>query len=185
MANNDLVSGFDNDKDDSLKIDLKVIDGVKDGLMLVLNGYIDTYNSTSFQKRTTRAIDAGFIKLIFDCGSLNYVSSTGIGSFTAFLKIVKSAGGDLVLFNIQPKVFEVFQLLGFSQFFNIRDNIDEAFNFFQSETSAESSFSSAFPQVFDCPICSKKLKATKAGRFRCSECKTILAVDENGKVFLG
>ena len=32
----------------------------------------------------------------------------------------------LVLLEIQPKVYEVFQLLGFSQFFNIKDNLDEA-----------------------------------------------------------
>ncbi|MDR2468307.1 MAG: STAS domain-containing protein, partial [Spirochaetaceae bacterium] len=141
------------------------------------------YNSASFQKRTTRAVDAGFIKLIFNCSGLNYVSSTGIGSFTTFLKMVKSAGGDLVLFDVQPKVFEVFQLLGFSQFFNIRDNMEDAVSFFEGK--AKMPYSASFPRIFDCPICGKKLKATKAGRFRCSECKTILAVDENGQVFLG
>jgi hypothetical protein len=30
-----------------------------------------------------------------------------------------------------------------------------------------------------------ELKAGKPGRFRCSECKTILAIDNNGQVFLG
>ena len=42
-----------------------------------------------------------------------------------------------------------------------------------------------FPKIFKCPICGKKLKATKPGRFRCSECKTILAIDNSGQVFLG
>ncbi|MCP4178729.1 MAG: anti-sigma F factor antagonist, partial [bacterium] len=45
--------------------------------------------------------------------------------------------------------------------------------------------SDIFPKIFRCPICSKKLKASKAGRFRCSECKTILAIDNSGQVFLG
>ncbi|MDX9958981.1 MAG: anti-sigma F factor antagonist, partial [Spirochaetia bacterium] len=44
---------------------------------------------------------------------------------------------------------------------------------------------SAFPKIFSCPICNKKLKAAKPGRFRCSECKTILAIDNSGQVFLG
>ena len=121
--------------------------------------------------------------MIFHCSGLNYVSSTGIGSFTAFLKAVKPRGGDLVLLEIQPKVYEVFQLLGFSQFFNIKDNLDEAIEFFtKGGTKVESE---VFPKIFKCPICSKKLKAVKAGRFRCSECKTILAIDNNGQVFLG
>ena len=71
-------------------------------LILFLTGYIDTYNSNFFQKKVTRAIEQGYIRLIFHCGGLNYVSSTGIGSFTAFLKAVKPRGGDIVLLEIQP-----------------------------------------------------------------------------------
>ena len=183
MANNEIVDGFDDEKDESLKIKLQKVDGVEGCLVLNLTGYIDTYNSNYFQKRVARAIEAGFIKLIFQCGGLNYVSSTGIGSFTAFLKSVKPKGGDLVLLEIQPKVYEVFQLLGFSQFFTIKDNLDDSINFFRSGDAIESV--SIFPKVFSCPICSKKLKVTKPGRFRCSECKTILAIDNAGQVFLG
>jgi anti-anti-sigma factor len=183
MANNDIVSGFDEEKDDSLKIRLQKIDGVDGGLVLYLTGYIDTYNSNFFQKRVSRAIENGYTRLIFHCGGLNYVSSTGIGSFTAFLKSVKPRGGDLVLLEIQPKVYEVFQLLGFSQFFNIKDSLDEAVEFFSKGGASQRS--DVFPKIFKCPICGKRLKAVKAGRFRCSECKTILAIDTAGQVFLG
>lgn len=183
MSNNDIVPGFDDEKDDSLKIRLQKVDSVDGGLVLFLTGYIDTYNSNFFQKRVTRAIEAGFTRQIFHCGGLNYVSSTGIGSFTAFLKAVKPRGGDIVLLEIQPKVYEVFQLLGFSQFFNIKDNLDEAVEYFVK--GGKVSKTDFFPKVFKCPICSRKLKANKAGRFRCSECKTILAIDNSGQVFLG
>ncbi len=183
MSNNDIVTGFDEEKDDSLRIKLQAVEGVEGCLVLFLTGYIDTYNSNFFQKRVTKAIEAGFIKLIFNCSGLNYVSSTGIGSFTAFLKAVRPRGGDLVLLEIQPKVYEVFQLLGFSQFFNIKDNLTEAVEFFGASGGTKSS--DVFPKIFQCPICSKKLKATKSGRFRCSECKTILAIDNSGQVFLG
>jgi len=183
MNNNEIVPGFDEEKDESLKIRLQKVDSIDGCLILYLTGYIDTYNSNFFQKRVNRAIESGFIRLIFHCSGLNYVSSTGIGSFTAFLKAVKPRGGDLVLLDTQPKVYEVFQLLGFSQFFNIKDNLDEAIEFFtKGGTKVESE---VFPKIFKCPICSKKLKAVKAGRFRCSECKTILAIDNNGQVFLG
>ncbi|MDR1148869.1 MAG: STAS domain-containing protein [Spirochaetaceae bacterium] len=183
MVNDTIIPGFDSDRDDSLRIDLKKIAGVDGGLSLSLTGYIDTYNSNSFQKRVQKAIEHGYKRLIFNCGGLNYVSSTGIGSFTAFLKSLKGIGGDIVLLDVQPKVYEVFQLLGFSQFFNIRDNQDDAENYFRGSNQVETNM--AFPHNFNCPICSKRLKAVKAGRFRCSECKTILAVDETGNVFLG
>jgi len=184
MNNNEIVPGFDDEKDDSLKIKLQKVDAVEGCLVLYLTGYIDTYNSNFFQKRVNRAVEANYIRLIFNCAGLNYVSSTGIGSFTAFLKAVKPRGGDLVLLEIQPKVYEVFQLLGFSQFFNIKDNLEEATEFF-SKGSQIAGSANVFPKIFKCPICSKKLKATKSGRFRCSECKTILAIDNSGQVFLG
>jgi len=185
MNNNDIVPGFDDEKDESLKIRLQRLDGVDHALVLYLTGYIDTYNSNFFQKRVLKAIDSGFNRIVFHCSGLNYVSSTGIGSFTAFLKTVKPKGGEVVLLEIQPKVFEVFQLLGFSQFFNIKDSLDDAVRFFSSSSSGEGPDSGIFPKKFNCPICSKKLQASKAGRFRCSECKTILAIDNAGQVFLG
>ncbi len=180
--NNNLVPGFDDEKDDSLKITLDKISDVDKGLTLYLTGYIDTYNSSLFQKRIAKVVESGFVNLIFNCASLNYVSSTGIGSFTAFLKMVKPKGGDIVLLEIQPKVYEVFQLLGFSQFFNIKDSMGEAIAFFKQGTPV---VSSVFPKIFSCPVCSKRLKATRSGRFRCSECKSILAIDQQGQVFLG
>jgi anti-anti-sigma factor len=183
MTNNEIVPGFDDEKDDGLKIRLQELSEIQGGLILYLTGYIDTYNSNIFQNRVQKAIENGCIHLIFHCGGLNYVSSTGIGSFTAFLKAVKPRNGNLVLLDIQPKVYEVFQLLGFSQFFNIKENLDDAINFFRND--AQETSASVFPRVFACPICSKKLKALKPGRFRCSECKSILAVDNIGQVFLG
>ena len=182
MSNNNIVPGFDDERDDSLKISLEKIDAVPNGLGIYLNGYIDTYNSNFFQKKITKVVEAGFSNLIFNCSALNYVSSTGIGSFTSFLKMLKPKGGDIVLLEIQPKVYEVFQLLGFSQFFNIKDTADDAIAFFKQGAPVAESI---FPKVFACPMCNKHLRATRSGRFRCSECKSILAIDGQGQVFLG
>ncbi len=181
-GNNNIIPGFDDERDDSLKIVLEKADSIQDGIFIYLNGYIDTYNSNFFQKKITSIVEAGFVNLVFNCSALNYVSSTGIGSFTAFLKMLKPKGGDIVLLEIQPKVYEVFQLLGFSQFFNIRASSEEAINYFRSGASAADA---VFPKVFSCPVCQKHLRATRAGRFRCSECKSIIAIDEKGVVSLG
>ena len=137
MSNNDIVPGFDNERDESLKIKLENAPGIEKCLVLTLSGRIDTDNSAYFQKHIQKLVEAGFMKLIFNCASLDYVSSTGIGSFTSFLKLLKPKGGDLVLLEIQPKVFEVFQLLGFSQFFTIKKSLEEAIGFFNSDTKKD------------------------------------------------
>ena len=182
-TNNNIIPGFDADRDDSLAISLKKAEGINRGIFIYLSGYIDTYNSNYFQKQVTKVIEAGYINLIFNCSALNYVSSTGIGSFTVFLKVIKPKGGDVVLQEIQPKVYEVFQLLGFSQFFNIKSTSEEAIAFFKNGGS--SADSAIFPLVISCPVCNKKLRATKAGRFRCSGCRSIIAINETGDVSLG
>ena len=183
MFNNDIVPGFDDDKDESFKIVLQKVPDVAACLVLELDGYIDTYNSSFFQKRIQRAVDSGYVRLIFNCSGLNYISSTGIGAFTAFLKMLKPKGGDVVLLDVQPKVFEVFQLLGFSQFFAIKNNLEDSVDYFRCTVEEESPTS--FPTVFPCPMCSKNLRAVKPGRFRCSECKSILAIDNAGHISLG
>lgn len=183
MSNNEIVPGFDEEKDSSLKISLEKVENKENTILIILNGYIDTYNSVYFQNQVGRIVSAGYINLIFSCAGLNYVSSTGIGSFTAFLKLVKPKGGDIVLLSIQPKVYEVFQLLGFSQFFNIKESLEDSVSFFSE--SAVSAQTSLFPKVFVCPVCSRRLKATKSGRFRCSDCKSILVIDQQAQIFLG
>ena len=45
--------------------------------------------------------------------------------------------------------------------------------------------SSVFPLVISCPVCTKKLRSTRSGRFRCSGCKSVLAINDNGEVSLG
>ena len=180
--NNTIVAGFDDESDDSLKINLESVSDADNCIILFLNGYIDTYNSSYFQKAVAKVVAAGNVNLIFNCAGLNYVSSTGIGAFTAFLKMVKPKGGDIVLLEIQPKVYEVFQLLGFSQFFNIKESRKIAIEYFKQEVQVPVGI---FPKTFSCPMCSKKLRVGKAGRFRCSECKTILAINDQGSVSLG
>ena len=51
--------------------------------------------------------------------------------------MLKPRGGDLVLLEIQPKVNEVFQLLGFSQFFAIKKSLEEAVDFFKNEAKKD------------------------------------------------
>lgn len=179
-TNNEIIPGFDDERDKNITISLRTTEDVPHGIIVYLSGYIDTYNSTYFQRKIEKIINNDYVNLMFNCAKLTYVSSTGIGSFAAFLKLAKSKGGDIVLLEVAPKVYEVFQLLGFSQFFNIKSTFEEGVDYFKQDLHA-----GIFPKVFPCPVCEKRLKAQGPGRFRCSECKSILAIDEQGYVLIG
>lgn len=174
--NNNIVPGFNDEKDDSIKINLEVLNDVHNGLIIYLNGYIDTYNSTFFERRIKKVVEAGFNNLIFNCDSLNYISSTGIGLFTSILKMVKQQNGDIVLLELQPKVYEVFQLLGFTSFFNIKDSLIDACACLNGDSE------SFFPTDINCPNCSKKIMIFHPSRFHCPECNFAISVSCSAEI---
>ena len=74
MSNNNIVPGFNDEKDDSLRINLEKVPEVENCLTIYLIGYIDTYNSSFFQKRIARVVEAGYVSELcfFDWNWLFY-----------------------------------------------------------------------------------------------------------------
>ena len=144
-------------------------------------GLIDTYNADFFRNQVTKVIEAGFRNVIIDSSATTFMSSCGIGAYTALLKSIRQSGGSLTIYGMPSKIYEVFQLLGFSSFFTFCSSKEEAI----AMLSVDRVPRPAFPIQFSCPVCHKKLRAVRSGRFRCSSCKVILAVDKNADVHLG
>jgi anti-sigma B factor antagonist len=182
LSNDEVVPHFNDVRDDRLKIRLQRIDDVEGCLVFYLTGILDRQNYRAFQERIGKAIDTGYHRLIFHCSGIAFEHDYDILCYTAFLKRIKPLGGDIVLLEVQPSVYEVYQLLGFSQFFNIHDNLDEAVWFFYDQNRKGSR--SAFPVILKCLACGKKLKAQKDGRFRCADCNAIMTIDDKGQVRL-
>lgn len=178
------IPGFGEETNEHVKLILSKVDTVPNCCLIKAVGQIDTWNSTYFQRQCELCISFGYPNIIFDLSGLNYVSSTGIGAFTFLLKSAKNSKGDLVLLHIQQKVFEVFQLLGFNQFFTIPSNMDEAIGHFLPKEDAEliDEAPKVFPKIFSCPFCRKNLKAAKEGRYRCSNCRSIIRITPLGDV---
>jgi anti-anti-sigma factor len=183
MAEEKTVVDQTGEQIESLELQMDKVDAIPGCAVVSMKGYIDTYNAPHFQRQVDKAIQAGYFRLIFDFSGITYISSTGIGSFTHFLKELRPAGGDLVLVGMGSRVFEVFQLLGFATFFHVENSLAEAVEVLKIQSKAEAE--RPFPRIFSCPICGKKLKTFKAGRFRCAGCKTILIIDESARVSLG
>ena len=162
---------------DSLKLITEEVANRSNAIVLKLDGLIDTYNSSDLQKEVLNTISS-YTEIIFDCSKLTYVSSTGVGTFTVFLKATKGNNGTIILADLQPKVLEVFQLLGFSKFFTIVDTVEDGFKSLGISPVTES----CFPKIFECPSCNKKLKASKSGKFRCIQCSSLICISEDGVV---
>lgn len=95
------------------------------------------------------------------------------------LKNTKPKGGGVVLTGVQPKVYEVFQLLGFTKFFEFCDSIKKYVAFYGALEVVDKP---KFPLSLQCPSCSKKLKTPKSGRFRCPNCKKIISINKDTNI---
>ncbi len=182
LGNNEIVPDFDNGSDGGLSIILERTEVDARCLKVHLTGRIDTYNSSYFKKSADKLISSGFSYLVFCCASLSHVSSAGIGAFSQIREAVKALDGEMFMTNLQPQVYEVFEILGYANFFSFIETADEAIERLRKSPERRLSASARFPATFPCPSCSTKLKTKKPGKFICSSCKTRLVVDESGRV---
>jgi anti-sigma B factor antagonist len=94
--------------------------------VLALDGYLDAHTAPQFEKAIQEEIEKGNRRLVADCSKLTYISSAGLGVFMSFIEEIREANGDLKLAAISPKVYQVFEVLGFPALFDIQESVEAA-----------------------------------------------------------
>ncbi len=102
--------------------------------ILDLTGELDAHTAGEFEAALQRCVTEADYKLVVQGKDLQYISSAGLGVFMAFVELLREGGGDLKIAGLQPRVFTVFDLLGFPLLFEIMDSEDEAVARFDSPT---------------------------------------------------
>lgn len=149
--------------------------------VLHLGGRIDPTNVGRFRDRCDAVVEAGYLRLILECTALDTLSGTAIGAFAALQRHLRRRGGDLVLLNLREPDHELFQLLGFADLIPVALDVEEAVSHLASPGQAAPAV--LFPHVLECPTCTTRLRAVKPGRFRCSSCQAVLAINHGAQVF--
>ncbi len=94
--------------------------------VLGLRGYLDAHTAPRFEAAVEEELRAGRPRLVADCSELDYISSAGLGVFMTFIDEARAAGGDIKLAAIQPKVYQIFDVLGFPALFDILPTVEGA-----------------------------------------------------------
>jgi anti-sigma B factor antagonist len=63
--------------------------------------------------------EAGRRKILLNFGNVEYLSSAALGKLITLNKKLQAAGGRLVLCNIDPQIYEVFEITKLNKLFNI------------------------------------------------------------------
>lgn len=120
---------------EDIKIESKFADQSGEIMVIELGGHIDQSNSYQLQKMFDNIIQSGSFKVIVDFGDLYYMSSAGWGVFVGEIKRFRENGGDIKLANMNPEIYEVYQMLEFYHILEDFPTIEDAAASFQKENN--------------------------------------------------
>jgi anti-sigma B factor antagonist len=92
----------------------------------VINGDLDASSSILLDKAIAEAVSQNQANILIDCKNLNYISSAGLGVFMSYLQDFQDKNISLVLYGINDKVLNVFEILGLDQLLTIVLSKEEA-----------------------------------------------------------
>lgn len=113
------------------KISQRVAENVQ---VLELKGYLDAHTAPKLEEAFQSLLDDERYLIVVNFKDLSYISSAGLGVFMAFIEDVRKHAGDIKLTNMSPKVYNVFDLLGFPLLYEIfKDEKEAVKKFFEKK----------------------------------------------------
>ena len=111
--------------------DFKIAQRERDSVnVLELKGYLDAHTAPKLEEAFQNLLKTQRFRIVVNCKDLSYISSAGLGVFMAFIEDVRKNNGDIKLTNMSPKVYNVFDLLGFPLLYEIFKDEQEAIKTF-------------------------------------------------------
>lgn len=94
--------------------------------ILDISGELDAHTASQLENSLKSLIDDENYHIIVNCSDLDYIASAGLGVFMAYIEDVRALGGDIKLTNMNDRVYNVFDLLGFPTLYDILSDEQEA-----------------------------------------------------------
>lgn len=91
-----------------------------------IEGRLDTANYAAFEAEALALLNNGSSAFVFDCAALSYVSSAGLRALLALRKRTQAAGIRMRLCRLQPAVYQVFEISGFTGIFELCPTLEDA-----------------------------------------------------------
>jgi anti-anti-sigma factor len=91
-----------------------------------LGGRLDSNTSSTLESLLPTVFQQEGTLALMDCTALDYVSSAGLRVVLMAAKRARQIQGRLVLFGLNPKVREVFEVSGFLKILHVADDANSA-----------------------------------------------------------
>ncbi len=100
---------------------------------LYLNGFLDAHTAPELENEFEKLCGEGRYNIIVNFKELNYISSAGLGVFMGCIEDIRGNKGDIKMCCMTPKIFRVFDLLGFPALYDIVDSDEKAAELFHKQ----------------------------------------------------
>ena len=95
-----------------------------------VSGRIDSATASEFDNALKGLLERGRKRIVLDYTKLDYISSAGLRAMLSGLKAAKNGGGNVVLVNVNTRIADTLNLVGFhSLFLQFTDLVDAVDSF--------------------------------------------------------
>ena len=102
------------------------VEARSNGVVVHVGGDIDTLTAPQLQTCLTEALTEEAQTFLIDLSGVRYISSMGLRVFLSHLKRVKAHNGTMMIAGAQKLVSDVFQMSGFSNYFEMMPDLQAA-----------------------------------------------------------
>jgi len=102
------------------------VDVDSDIAVLYPKGHLDAHNVELFESEIIKLITNKSINIIINCTELDYISSAGMGIIMGYLDEIQEKNGDIKLCSVNERVYEIFDLVGFTEIYDFLKDESEA-----------------------------------------------------------
>ena len=101
--------------------------------VLSVSGELDALTSPELTRFFKDQAADSYLQVVLDLEGLSYSSSAGIRIFLGLTREARSAGGDLRIAAVQPRVDKIFKLSKFDKIVQTFPSVDEAVQSFRKD----------------------------------------------------
>jgi len=112
----------------NFQIRAKVANGIA---VLYPKGHLDAHNVARFEKEIVRLIRENNFKIVINGRELNYITSAGMGIIMGYIDEIRERGGDIKLCDLNQRVYETFDLVGFTKIYDFIHDEETAIDKFK------------------------------------------------------
>ena len=104
---------------------MEIVQKEENGIVCIaIKGRLDAESALETEEVTTKILEAGKRRLLFDLSDLEYLSSAGLRVILGVAKELKQKDGKIVLCCLKAFVKEIFEISGFDALIPIVDTAD-------------------------------------------------------------